>query len=376
VNLLFLAAMVVSAIVILTKRRLSWTTLMRSNKALFLAYGFFLLSMFWSEMPWVSARRTVKDFSAVLIALIFLTEDRPAEAIRTAFVRVSYILYPLSVIFIKYFPQIGRQVSRAGENMFTGVSIQKNSLGETVFVFSLMILWDLMEIWKSLERPGKRIQIYIRGGMLLMGSWLLITCDSQTSILCLLLGIAVFAASRRLVKMRQGKQILIATFVFVAIAITMDKTLGLSEALLKAMGRDPSLTGRTEIWRLVLEQNTDPLIGYGFYTFWDSKKGLSVIDQFMQINSAHNGFLEMYLDGGLIGATLVVVFLLAAGGRAIARLFNHHPLGTMGLIYWVLILLYNFSESSFFRPDLLWFTFLLVIIDVPLEREYPKMEAV
>jgi len=79
-------------------------------------------------------------------------------------VRVSYVLFPLSVVFIKYFPALGRSASRAGENMFTGVTTQKNSLGEMAFVFSIMILWDLVEVYLAQEGRRRNIQIAVRVG--------------------------------------------------------------------------------------------------------------------------------------------------------------------------------------------------------------------
>ena len=83
------------------------------------------------------------------VALVILTELDPITAFRTIFVRVSYLLFPLSIVFIKYFPGIGRQSAHSGENMFTGVTTQKNSLGEMVFVLSIIILWDFLEIRKT-----------------------------------------------------------------------------------------------------------------------------------------------------------------------------------------------------------------------------------
>jgi O-antigen ligase len=357
------AGLMGSAIVVLVKRGIRWGTLIRRNRALFLIYFFLAMSAFWSGMPAVSLKRVIKDFGCVLVALVVLTETNPTEAIRIVFVRVSYLLFPLSVVFIKFFPEIGRQANRAGENMFTGITTHKNSLGETVFVFGLIILWDLIETYKSEARRGKNGQVLIRLGMFLMGLWLLVTCNSQTSRLCLILGILTLWGSARLAGMRYGKRVLIACLAVVICLTVLDSTFGISDAIVVALGRNPTLTGRTDIWRVVLDQKTDPFIGSGFYTFWDSEKGKAIIDSYMRINSTHNGYLEMYVDGGLVGDVLLGLLLLAAGSRVIGRLFTGDPLGKTGLMYWLLAILYNFSETSFFRLDVLWFTFLLVTIE-------------
>ena len=359
----------VVSVMVLVKRKLKWSSLTLKNKAVFLMYGYLLCSVFWSEKSFDSTKRLVKDFETVLVGLILLTEINPADAIRAVYVRVSYILFPLSVVFIKYFPTIGREANKAGENMFTGVTTQKNSLGETVFVLGLFLLWDFVEIYKNKKRKGRQLQLAIRGGMLLMGVWLLKTCDSQTSMLCLALGAAIFWGAGRVLRMRKGKQVLIGALSGIALLAIADKTLNLSEKVIVALGRNPTLTGRTDIWKAVLEQQTDPVFGHGFEIFWDTERGKAVIEGLMQINSTHNGYLEMYVDGGAVGVLLLIFMMLVGGKRVIDRLFAKHPLGRIGLVFWFLAILYNFSETSYFRLDILWFTLLMVIIVAPQTKQ-------
>ncbi|HEY5753633.1 MAG TPA: O-antigen ligase family protein [Chthoniobacterales bacterium] len=368
INTLAFAAFFVVSVAVLLNRGLDWGRLVSWNMILFLIYGYLLMSAFWSDEPLVSIKRLFKDFGCVVVALIFLTETNFAEAIRAIYVRVSYLLFPLSVVFIKYFPEIGRNSSRAGENMFTGVTTQKNTLGETVFVFSLMLIWDLTEICKEGDWREKKLPIYIRVGMLFIGLWLLLTCDSQTSLLCLILGAVIFWSCNFLTRLQHGKGLLFSALIAAAFLFGTGQAFDLSIKALPAMGRDATFTGRTDIWRLVLEQQQSPLTGFGYYVFWDSEHGTEVKDAFMQINSAHNGFLEMYLDGGLAGCILLGFFLLVSGWRVINRLFDGHALGRMGLVFWLLSIVYNFSESSFFRLDVLWFTLLLVTLERPQTR--------
>ena len=184
VNTIWFAAFLLISVTLLMKRQINWGAIFRSNKALFLMYGYLLCSITWSESPGDSLKRLVKDFECVPVALVFLSGRNAPHAIRAIYVRVAYILFPLSVVFIKYFPEIGRSFSRAGEAMFGGVTTQKNSLGETIFVFSLFVVWDLVLLLGGEKRPGRTAQVWIRIGILVMGLWLLEMCDSQTSFLC------------------------------------------------------------------------------------------------------------------------------------------------------------------------------------------------
>lgn len=370
INTFTFAFLIGAAFFVVARRGLDWGRLIRNNKALFFIYLLLALSAFWSEMPLVSFKRMIKDFGCIPVALVLLTETDASAMLRMVCVRVSYVLFPLSVVYIKYFPNIGRLPDRAGDYMFTGVTTDKNTLGQTIFVFSLFLIWDLVELWKAADRPGKKLQIRIRLGILLIGFWLLMKCDSKTSLLCLILGVVVFWGAGRLRRMRNGKKILISCLATVIALVLLDSTFQLSDTIIRALGRDPTLTGRTDIWKLVMEQKTDPLLGMGYYTFWDSEKGLAVVEAYKHINSAHNGFLEVYLDCGLVGDFALCLMLLAAGARFINRLFRGDPLGRMGLMFWLIAIVYNFSESSFFRPDPLWFILVLLMLEVP--RRIPQ----
>jgi O-antigen ligase len=375
INTVTMTTLMVAAVVVLQRRGLKWGGLIRENKALFLIYFYLAISAAWSEMPFVSLKRLIKDFGCVLAALVILTETNPSEAVRTIFVRVSYLLFPLSLIIGKYFPEIGREYAKDGTPMFTGITTQKNSLGEMLFVFGLYVLWDLIEIWKGNGGRQKKTQILIRIGMLFMGLWLLITCNSQTSFICLSLGCLVLWGSGRLMRMRHGKRVLIACLAAGISLAALDKTFGLSEIVIRALGRNPTLTGRTDIWQHVMEQKTNPLVGEGFCIFWDTDKGAAVVDALTKINSTHNGYLEMYVDGGLVGVVLLGLLLLLGGKRVIDRSFTGVPLGTMGLIYWLTAIIYNLSESSYFRLDTLWLTLLLMTINCPQNRPQHVMQA-
>ena len=117
-------AMMVASIVVIKRRGLKWGKLANQNTALFLIYGYFALSAIWSDAPVLSIKRIIKDFGVLPVALVFLTELKPAEAIRVVFVRIAYILFPLSIVAIKWFPAIGRVARNSGDSMFRGLTLK------------------------------------------------------------------------------------------------------------------------------------------------------------------------------------------------------------------------------------------------------------
>ena len=96
--------LIASAVVVLSRRSLDWPAFLQANKALIIIYLYLALSAAWSEHSLPTFKRAIKDFGNVLVALVLLTEVDPLTAIRIVYVRISYLLFPLSVVFIEYFP--------------------------------------------------------------------------------------------------------------------------------------------------------------------------------------------------------------------------------------------------------------------------------
>ena len=365
INTLIFASLLIAAIAVLVKRRFKWIGFISRNKALLFIYFFMGISIFWSDLPLVSLKRLLKDFGCVLSALVILTEAVPTAAIRTVFVRVSYLIIPLSIIVGKYFPMIGRNYGVGGEPMFTGLTTQKNTLGQVVCVCALMILWDLLEILKCGSSKQFRLQVRIRIFMLLLAGWLLIHCGSQTSLVCLVLGVVTFWGTGHLLRMSNGRQILLGCLALAIGVAAVDKTFNISDIVIQALGRNPTLTGRTAIWSTILKQEIDPIFGVGFYSFWDTFRGEAVVRAIARIKTAHNGYLEIYMDGGFIALALLGIMLVSCGRRGINRLFGGESLGKMSLIFWLLAIIFNLSESNYLRLTPLWFTFLVVTLECP-----------
>jgi O-antigen ligase len=353
------------AVLVLNRRAFDWGAFVSLNKALIVIYAYLALSAFWSEYSLATLKRVAKDFGCVLVALVLLSEAHPLDAIRTVFVRVAYLLLPLSVAFIKYFPDLGRRASRGGDALFIGVSNHKNSLGLTVLVLGLFFVVDL---WQMKKRPKgrQRLDEWIRYGMLAMGLWLLLTCDSRTSLVCLVLGCLLFWGTGYLLAMHNPRRMLFRCLALIACMAVLESAFNVSGIILEAIGRDRTLTGRTEIWDMVKEKHTNPLFGCGFYTFWSTGAGQDISESFKgTLATVHNGLLEMYVDGGAIGVGLLVLLLLTWGRRSILRMLEGTAFGRLAFTFWVLAVIYNFSETDYFRPEPLWFTLLAMMIEYP-----------
>ena len=358
----FYLFVLLASLLVAASRRVMWRKLFAQNFALMLFYLYFAVSVLWSGDPTGSTKRLVKDFGMLFVMAILWSETRPLEAIRSVYVRCASILFPLSVVLDKYFPQIARAYSRAGEPMSTGVTTQKNSLGELVLIYSLFLIWDLLEEHRAdykLRHSWDRILL------LLIGLWLLSSSESKTALLCLVIGTALTLRKGWLASRPVSTVILAATFLLPYFILFAQQFNSIIAPVVSNLGRNMTFTGRTDIWQHITLETVNPVVGAGYWNFWGGPGGFA-IDEAMKtlVPNAHNGYLDIYLDGGAIGLIMLGVLVIASGRRLI---LGGTGSGFEGLRFSILVvaLIYNLSESTFARLGTMWFATVLALTDFP-----------
>jgi O-antigen ligase len=353
--------LIVAGFVVLSRRRANWHSIVSSNRWLFLFYLYLAVSALWSDYTFVSFKRWVKDFGNVVMVLVVLTEENPIEAVKTVFARCTYLLIPLSVLFIRYYPDLGRTYNRwTWVPSFTGVTLEKNALGSMVLVCALFLVWDFLGLRDRNTKATNKTWMFTRLVLLLMVLWLLVTTHSSTSLACAILGTGILIGMR--VPMIRCRVKHLGVYSVAAVVLCFL----LKELLVPLLGRDMTLTGRTDIWKLVLGEKINPLVGVGFYSFWLGPR----VDAFWEkyyfhLNEAHNGYLDTYLNSGAIGVCLLAVLLVSAGKGIKKEIMNGSDYGAVRLAFLVITITYNLTESAFNRINLMWFVLLLVVLDRP-----------
>lgn len=361
-------ALIFTAFGILLLRSFKWGNFFKNNVALILLVSFALVSILWSDFPFVSFKRWFRDLGNYFVILVILSDPRPAEAVRMVFRRLWYFLIPLSIVLNKYFPSMSRSFDEwTGAGFFVGVTTSKNMLGVLCLVSGIFFFWDTVTRWSDRkERRTKRI-IIVNVVFLAMMLWLLNIANSATSSVCLVIGCLVILATHNAWARRHPgylKVLIPSAFCFYLIlAFGFD----LNGAMAGQVGRNPTLTDRTLIWNTVLSLHTNPVFGTGYESFWLGPR----LEEFYErsslvgLNEAHNGYLEIYLNLGLIGVSLLGLYLIASY-RAIWRKLRLSPsLASLGLALWTITLFYNMTESAFLKGQLMWVSFLVVAIAAP-----------
>lgn len=351
------------AFFIVQRRGVNWGALINNNTALFLFYGFLLASCLWSNHPFVTFKRWFKELLTFPILLLILSVPDPKNAIQTVFARCATVLFVLSLLFIKYYPALGRVYFVTGSLQVVGVAEQKNLLGEDVLVFGLVLMWRMFSpsppVVGGLRWRGAILPVIL----FTLGAWLLLLSDSKTSLICLMGGLAILVSDKLPIIRGRPGLLLGAILIGGPLFYVAEQVFDVSAMLLQLAGRDPTFTGRRGIWDAVSQHPVDPLFGCGYQMYWD-ELGWVMINGFpTQLKTAHNGYIDLYLDGGWIGLGFFAAMMIATGRKVVKDFLSGSAEGRLRFALLVVIMLANLSESSFARRGPLWLAFLLFCVD-------------
>ncbi len=372
-NILML--LIALAIIVLWKRREATAAILRRNFPIVLFLLYCLISVSWAEYSIVSFKRWIRAVGDVTMILVILTDSDPQTALKSIISRIGYLLVPLSILFIRFFPELGRVYSVGGRAMWTGVCTDKNALGALCMVVGTVVLWRLLDLRVSHGNERRMAKLTALTALFLMVVYLLPLVDSKTAQMCFIFG-TIVVVFRRLFRQRWA----IFSFTVGTIAAcyaVLILGVGDGEAL-EAIGRESSLTGRTGVWEQVLRFAHDPppgivrhnpLIGAGYENFWVGERVIRL--RSYGGNQAHNGYLEIYVNLGWIGVILLGILILAGFRSVIAYSRVNPDLGRLKLAFYVICLTYNFSEAAFKMMSPVWMMFLWATLSTPAPQTVP-----
>jgi exopolysaccharide production protein ExoQ len=373
IDALVFLALIVGGFRVLGRRRVTLAEFARNNHwlTIFLLYCF--IAILWSDFPLVAFKRWIKILGHPIMALIVLTDPNPQEAVRRLFKRSAYVLIPLSILFIKYYPDIGRGFDPfAGIGYNRGVTTNKNELGYDCMIFGLFFFWNTLLALRIENRKSKINELLLSVGFLAMVLWLLRISSSATSLSCIVIGsFTILALGLKFVNKRFIGVYLVVGILAFAVA---EPIFGIYTGVLNILGRDATLTDRTEVWHDALRLQPDPIFGAGFESFWLGDR----LDKlwakwWWRPTQAHNGYIETYLNLGFVGIALLAGLMLGTFRKISLDLLRRFQFARFRLGFLFAILIYNFTEATFKGVHIVWTVFYLIAIDYPAVRK-PRSE--
>lgn len=326
-----------------------------ANWPLLLVVGLCCLSALWSIDPGVTARRGIAVGATTLFGLYLAARFDDLDRLRL-FGWCFGVLAFSSLFFALALPQYGI-TWEVHVGAWRGVFQQKNYLGQ-IMVFGAAVFLVTM-----LAHPSLRARA---GAGFLLCVALVLLSTSMTSLIALLMLVSVAAAIALLFRYRALAVLIVYVSIIAGIALTLGLLID-PEAVFGLIGRDPSLTGRLDIWEPLWDMISRRIwLGYGYGAFWENPDGPAwYIRRILQweVPSAHNGWVEVWLDIGLVGlGTFVLGFVAAVWRAATAVRIGSADLSLWPFLFLLLFVVFSLSESSILRQNnLVWVLYVATV---------------
>lgn len=274
-------------------------------------------STLWSVAPDMTARRVVALGFTTLTGVVLaarLDWRRLVEAISAA-----HALLVIGCFLVGVFvPEIGRHDPNF-PFAWRGLWTEKNGLG------SAMAIAAVLFVAAAALSPRRRLLWLVFAGL---ATTLVLLSTSKTSLLALTLA---GCAMLFVFLVRRGAAMGVATTWLAAVAAGL-AALGLffaADAFLEFLGKDPTLTGRTQLWQAIWRRiEARPLTGYGYGAVWDNTATWSPgqwigrdADGFFA-DHAHNSWLEAWLNFGLVGLLVFAAWFAMVWLRTAASVYR------------------------------------------------------
>jgi O-antigen ligase len=182
----------------------------------------------------------------------------------------------------------------------------------------------------------------------------------------LTVSIAIFALGKwRRLRERPARLVDFAVLLAAAWWI-IDTTFDVRARIFEALGRDAGLTNRTFIWQVLLDINTEPwLIGAGFMSFWSGDRVVAFVRAVgAEVNQAHNGYLEQFLNLGAIGVAFMILLFLSSLWRVRRCDPDEWQFAILRLALLLSAILYNYTEASFYGISNVWLLTLVTFVSI------------
>lgn len=351
----------ISCVVLLSQSgRVLWVV---GQKRLFLSVVLLEnLSFLWSDFPALTLSDIRSEMLPMSVFGIYLatrfTLKRQIEILSYA---LTFAIF-LSFIVALSIPSIG--ISQEG--LFKGIFIHKN-ITSTYGCLAAISFYSL-----TLPRQGGKFKAWLGFGLAIV--FILATTSKTGLVLAFFLPSVMFLYSKLYLKGHFA--VILSSLTILFVGFTSVLVIGNWDFLLGSIGGDPTLSGRTPMWTFMINKiHERPWLGYGRYAFWAPATNHAVEvsitvtlierSEFI-VHHAHNGFIELLLDVGLIGFLPFLVSFMKTYLTALRHAClpieadDIWPLGFM-----ILLMVNNVTESLLtYNMNLIWVLYVSLVFSI------------
>ncbi len=297
-----------------------------------------VLSTLWSDAPGITLRRSVAFVLTSALGVYLVRRFDPRQLVGIISNTLLFLIV-FSAIFALVLPKYG--LDRGQQHAWRGVFTTKNELGRIALLSGLF--WGIRVLAGATRRGFGALVVLSSCAVCLQSS-----SKTSEAILALVLVLIVC-----LPLLRGDPNLAIAAGCFLTIGfgavgfLLVEHTNG----ALNSVGADSTFTGRTAIWTAVWAViQMHFAFGFGYGAFWLGGNGPSALI-WNRLGAtpphAHNGMLEVWLELGAVGVSLVGLYLMSGFFRSIAAVRHSADFSACwSFVFLVAVLGVNLTEST------------------------------
>ncbi len=319
------------------------------------------VSALWSAYPDITLRRSGTAITTALWGAYIASRFSLRDII--VMVAQSVGIIALASLFAAVFvPALGGDSSFGdinGPDGWRGVISDKNSLGIVMATGMVTMLYLILS-------PGTESRARTGWSAVFMLCLLLLyQSQSRTSWVAAVVALTACVLLRLTYRRPAVVVIVVTGAVLIGVPLLIF-TLQDVGAMAKLLGKEPTLTGRVDLWAEVLPYGAlRPWFGYGYGAFW--VEGSPVTEAVWRaLNSyhpphAHNGWIETYLEIGLVGCAIVALRILQMLISTMRAVRTGRDIDARYLLLVLLmIMIFNMTEADLIRAPALFWPFLVI----------------
>lgn len=327
----------------------------KHNVPLLLLLGWTLASTVWSVTPPDTLRRSIALSLTTTFAVYLGIRFDILTIVKLVAVALGVDVVGSAVCSLA-FPAIGVCADAEYPGAWRGIFASKNQLGAMMLIECLAL---------TVLYLAEKRRLYL--GALAAAFAMLLLSTSKTPLFIILALIPCLTLVRRFFRTPRGFSVLLALSLSLA-AIALIVGEASMTVILEFLGRDATLTGRTDIWSLSWQAIQQRYwTGYGYGAFWSNPWGpaTNIWDALQwRVPSSHSGLLELWLGLGLVGVVLFGILLLRNISWILsqaARASCEECLWRIG--YFVLFLVHAVTEpSAMEQTSVSWALFIAIAV--------------
>lgn len=269
-----------------------------------LVAGAVLMSLLLSPQPGLTVRYI---FSVAVVTLPIYLYYRffGASQLYQAVLTFTIWITLANALYMLLMPQYGIMTANH-EGAWRGMFVHKNAAG-AFFALATVLFYGEMLAAKRLPQLGRYLLL------LLIALCMVVMSMSSTALVVLVVAACTFHFTLFLanVRQRRNKVLLLVVYALLLVGVYLLTSVYMDD-LLALVGKDPTLTGRTGLWEVLLDLSLQrPLQGYGLGLFSRPEVMYEFSGDFgWDAKSSHSSYVDLVLGIGYPGALLFLGLVL------------------------------------------------------------------